>query len=751
MAAEDPNPVGGPRPGGLSYRRQQTLSLLVLAAVPLILFGALALRQVSSVIVAEADSRAVAAARSVSGLLDRDVSDLQALVSSYAGWNVVQADAAADAEEDLHSVVIDFQVARGSVDAAALNIGPRWVLAGAPEITGGLQSVLTAALRQGEAQPGPGYVMLSDGLYLVAVSRIDVGGLTGKGVTLAGSSPIGIAFARRIDSRFLLESKRLTNVDIALYDDAGSLLAASDDALAGRAGRPDLAGLQAGPSDARHPQTDLVAVADPLVDRSGRVVGAAVVMAEIAAIATVGSDVVLLLAGSVGIALVLALALAYLLARRLGNRLATVSSGLAAVARGDLGVRLPAGERDDLERLASSHNRLAGALEHRDRVVWQSVDAIDSLTPGEGPRVVAAEVASAARSIFGLRGCRVVDADGTPVAADPLGAAEGPPRGQPTERAALWAGDRAALLEGWSPEVAQWSTADRGLLRLFARNAGVVLRNAGLFAEETERADRLVRINELQRDFLRGVSHNLQTPITKILVVSDDLADSAHDDVARRARGIHTNASRLARMVEQLLTLSRLDAGAYTPEADVFAVAPLARRAWDAQGTERPLELVDRATDALAVGDRAAVEQVLWVLFDNALLYAPSGAVHVEVAVRDAAAAVLPREGRSADSEGGEAGHEIVVRVRDEGPGVPVEERALIFERFQRGSNASARDGTGLGLDVARGLMRSMGGAIWYEEAPGGGAVFAFSLPAELAGDAGEPPDDAGAAVGPAA
>ena len=122
------------------------------------------------------------------------------------------------------------------------------------------------------------------------------------------------------------------------------------------------------------------------------------------------------------------------------------------------------------------------------------------------------------------------------------------------------------------------------------------------------------------------------------------------------------------------------------------------------------------------MGDRSAVEQVLWILLDNAVTYAPAGPVRVTIEVRAA-----EHHGRDT------TGTELVVRVADEGPGVAASDRSRIFGRFQRGSNASAREGTGLGLDVARKLLRAMGGRVWLEPGDGAGATFAFTLPAELA------------------
>jgi len=115
------------------------------------------------------------------------------------------------------------------------------------------------------------------------------------------------------------------------------------------------------------------------------------------------------------------------------------------------------------------------------------------------------------------------------------------------------------------------------------------------------------------------------------------------------------------------------------------------------------------------------VEQVLWILLDNAVTYAPAGPVRVII------------EARAAEHPGRDTtGMELVVCVADEGPGVVVADRSRIFGRFERGSTAGAREGTGLGLYVARGLLRAMGGRVWLEPGDGPGATFAFALPAEL-------------------
>ena len=339
------------------------------------------------------------------------------------------------------------------------------------------------------------------------------------------------------------------------------------------------------------------------------------------------------------------------------------------------------------------------------------LEALEALRPERGPANLLGDVLEAARSIFGLDACWLRDGTGAVVAASP----PGPPPA--ATDASLVSADIDAIpgsrLEGTGTSVGSWTVADRALFGLFAREAGVALRSAGLHEETSRRAERLGRANALQREFVRGLGHNLQAPLARILMSSEDLvtATSQGEDGRRHAEAINADADRLTRVVRELLTATRLDAGMFVPHAEPFALAPAVRRAWHALASDRHLDLVDRSAGWLAVGDRESVEQVAWILLDNAVRYAPSGPVHVSITA--------------------EGDRELLVRVRDEGPGVPRSERALVFRRFQRGSTARGHDGTGLGLDVARRLVRAMGGQLRYEDAPEGGATFAFTLPAE--------------------
>lgn len=714
-----------PRRPRLSYRRQQMLSLLLLATVPLALFSIVALERIGEMTTADGNARASNAADAVHAILSRDSSDLQSLVSSYVTWDRLRSDTAALDIADIAGTVIDFQVARGTVDAAVLTIGDKTVAGGASAVAGELESVLAQALPVSAAgvadgSVGHAYVAFHDGIYDVAAGRIDMAGLSGPGVIAASSSPATLAFASRLDASFVVRANQLTGFDVAIYDRSANLLVASDVDLAARAGRPDVAGLPTDGDAVARPGPGLVAAGFSVVGADGGTVGAVLAMTDLRLLGAINTDLVPFLGVTLALMFLLALVLSVALSAGLRARLEAVRAGIAAVARGDLTTPLPEGDRDEIERLAGSHNRLAATLERRDLMIWGSAEAIEQLRPELGAERLAADGVESARRIFGLEASWLRTMDGAVVAAAPPDATPTP---EPNVHAPLLPAGGDLRLEGRAADPASWSSADRTLLELYARELGVVIRNAGLFASATSRAERLDRINRMQQDFLEAIGHNLRSPLTRILMMSDDLRTFPEPDPTTRTRAeaIHADAERLSRLVGQLLTLSRLDAGAYEPTAEILEMAPVVRRAWDALATDRPFEVVDHSSGALAVGDRSAVEQVLWILLDNALTYAPAGPVRVVI------------EARAAEHPGRDTTDtELVVRVADEGPGVAPADRSRIFGRFQRGSTASTGDGTGLGLNVARGLLRAMGGQVWLEPGEGPGATFAFTLPAEL-------------------
>jgi signal transduction histidine kinase len=278
------------------------------------------------------------------------------------------------------------------------------------------------------------------------------------------------------------------------------------------------------------------------------------------------------------------------------------------------------------------------------------------------------------------------------------------------------------VLSGHLPATRSWERADQDLLDLFASEVGVALRNAELFGQIDRQNSRLLELDAAKDEFLRGVSHNLQTPLTSIRAYIDQLR-AGSDEAARdrRLQIVAEQADRLTRLVRQLLTVTRLEAGVLRPEVEVIAMATRVRRAWEAlNAADVVFQLHDEAPGWLAVADPDQLDQVLWALLDNAVKYGGrDGKVEVAIRVDD----TIDR---------------IHVTIADHGPGVSEADRSRLFTRFTRGATQASGDGTGLGLYVSRQLLQKMGGELLLEPAREGlGAAFTLSLPGEPPGSEG--------------
>ena len=715
---------------GVSYRRQVILVLLLIAIVPLAVFGFAALRSVEGVVGAEALSQARTAARGVAAVLDRDASDLAETADSYATWPVLQDEVAALELDAAGRDVIQFQVDQGEADAVVLIVGDRQVVGGPAPATAQLVDLAKTALgRTGGPPTGPTYADLGDGVYLVGIRPIDLTGRTGPGVTAGARGVVGVAFARRLDPTFVVDARNVTGFDGAVFDRSGTMRVATDQTSAGVFGPTGRSPLADGSAELR---SGLAGAALALPDLDGQTVGWYVATTRVEGIQSVGSRLIPLIAGGLGLAVLAAAILAILLGRRLRLRLDAIEGGLTKLAAGDLAVRLPIDSHDEIGRLATALDRMGDTLAGRDRILRQAIAAVGELTPDLGiERVSAAGVAAAAR-IFELDEARLEDVAGQVVARAATVADRRPTAtndDDPTGPGRTVTADLDRIATGGASESGGmrlvgraraddvWSEGDQSLLDVYARLLRAAIDDATVHARTLDQVDRLGRLTRLQGDFLRGVSHNLQAPLTNIVVVADELATAERTDAHARdgVRVIRTEADRLARLVGQLLTLSRLEAGTLRVEAEPVAPAPVIQRVWTSLGSNRPFQLEDVSEGMVAVADRAALEQVAWMLLDNALKYAPTGSIGVTL-------------------EPAEHDERIAITVWDEGPGILPEERARVFRRFERGSTSEGLEGTGLGLDVARGLVRAMGGSIRYVSAPNGGAGFRFTVPAEHPG-----------------
>jgi signal transduction histidine kinase len=255
---------------------------------------------------------------------------------------------------------------------------------------------------------------------------------------------------------------------------------------------------------------------------------------------------------------------------------------------------------------------------------------------------------------------------------------------------------------------------------LVASLLGAILVGAALLAAE---AGRSARDAARKTSFVSNVSHELKTPLTALRMHAELVRDgrlTGPEDVRQSLDTIVSESERLTRLVNNVLDFSRLEQGRRR-----YRVEPLdaAERVRDVLESQRPrlaaaglnVRTSYPAAPARAYADRDALEQALVNLLDNAAKYAASGGA-LEIEVAPAAGAVE-------------------VRVMDRGPGIPPAHRGRLFTRFHRvdDSLTARQPGCGLGLGIARGLLRGMGGDVEYAPRDGGGCVFTIRLPGEPA------------------
>lgn len=236
---------------------------------------------------------------------------------------------------------------------------------------------------------------------------------------------------------------------------------------------------------------------------------------------------------------------------------------------------------------------------------------------------------------------------------------------------------------------------------------------AATFNRMTEQVQ---RSQQTLRDFLANISHELKTPLTSIHGFSEAVLDGTIDDpegIHRSARIISDESTRVLRLVEELLDLSRIESGQVPMRLEEFSVGELLQHVGDvfalrSEESGVPLE-VDIVSPIRVHGDFDRLEQVLNNLMDNAFRHtAAGGSVKV-------LASPVP------------AGF-VQVSVMNTGKGIPQEELPLLFDRFYR-AQGSAGKGYGLGLAIAKEIVRAHGGDIWATSEPGKGTAFNFTLP----------------------
>lgn len=362
------------------------------------------------------------------------------------------------------------------------------------------------------------------------------------------------------------------------------------------------------------------------------------------------------------------------------------------VAAAVVSVAVEAGARD---RARAARNRLETQM-------------VAALSSAEMRGVTVAEVLQQVRQLYAM----------TTVALSPeshpqnhLAVVGPPPTGEPALR--LRASENLELLGYGSPLFAE----DRPLLRALAGTAGRAWENA-LLAQEAARAEQLAETDRLRSALLTAVGHDLRTPIAGIKAAVSGLRQTdvtwGPQEEQELLATIEDSADRLAELVDNLLAMSRIQAGAVSVHLRPVSVEEVvSRAALHLKASNLVLNIPEQLPPVLA--DAGLLERVIANLVDNALRFTKPG-TDVRIA---AALAQSPTSGAAA----------ITIEVVDQGPGVERRRWQEMFVPFQRLGDTTP-GGAGLGLAIARGLVEAMDGSLTPSATPGGGLTMTVQLPA---------------------
>jgi two-component system sensor histidine kinase KdpD len=258
------------------------------------------------------------------------------------------------------------------------------------------------------------------------------------------------------------------------------------------------------------------------------------------------------------------------------------------------------------------------------------------------------------------------------------------------------------------------TSEEQSRLETIASQVGLVLERARL-VEEASQGRAQAEAERMKATLLSSVSHDLRTPLAAItgaasslLEAGDQLGDATRTELLS---SIHQEAERLDRLVNNLLEMTRLEAGGVTIRKEwqpLEGVLGAVLKRLDGRLRDREVHIDLPGDLPLVPFDAMLVEQVLINILENAVKYTPVGSAI------DVSAATV--------------GGAVRIDIADRGPGLATGEEERVFDKFYRSPGAKGR-GVGLGLAISRAIIDAHGGRIWAEPRPGGGAVFHFTLP----------------------
>jgi two-component system phosphate regulon sensor histidine kinase PhoR len=476
------------------------------------------------------------------------------------------------------------------------------------------------------------------------------------------------------------------------------------------AGRPEIAAAVAqGRGDAiRYSatlRTDMLYVALPFQTRSGDT-GIIRLALPLSALDQARSNLHTILGISLAMAVLLSLILSYILSNVTTRSLRIMAAAAGRIGKGETGTRIPVTTRDEIGDLAGVINDMAVRIEGQLERTSEEKNRLDTILRGMGEGLMVADVEGiitmvnpAFRTLFAIQ----EDVEGKPL----INISRHPAlheafrivtdsKSERLEELHLQASGEQTVLIHWVPLLEQ-----EELL-------GVV----AVFHDISD----IRRLEKIRSDFVANVSHELRTPVTVIRGYAEALQGGSSPEQAERFITIILNhAERLATLIDDLLTLSRLEGGNLSLEfrpVTLEEIAATAAQLLEQKGNARQI-MIDRTALAgipAVLADPGRLEQVLVNLLDNAIKYSAEGSTITISATSD--------------------GDMVKVAIKDHGIGIPSRDLPRIFERFYRVDAARSRDegGTGLGLAIVKHIVQLHGGNVSVDSEAGKGSTFYFTL-----------------------
>ena len=263
------------------------------------------------------------------------------------------------------------------------------------------------------------------------------------------------------------------------------------------------------------------------------------------------------------------------------------------------------------------------------------------------------------------------------------------------------------------------------LMKTFAAQSVLAIQNARLFHEIEEKGHQLEVASRHKSQFLANMSHELRTPLNAILGYTELILDNIYGEAPEKMRGVlervQTNGKHLLGLINDVLDLSKIEAGQLTLSLSDYSLAELVQGVYVAVeplASQKSLALTTKVAKGLPVGhgDERRLAQVLLNLVGNAIKFTETGEVAIEASHSDGT---------------------FCVAVRDSGPGIAAADQAKIFEEFQQVDNTPTRQkgGTGLGLAISKRIVEMHGGRILVDSELGKGSTFTIRLPVHAGGE----------------